>query len=604
MPPGARNALAVIDAGAGADPRHLPSRWLGRVNPHLDLPGLWLAAIVVHGPALRTWFAQDDVTFLARAMGLSPIPWSMSRPLFEGVTFRALHVLFGLDPLPFHLANLLLHLLNVALIHVIGRRLLESRAAAFGATLLFAVSSIGFTPLHWATGIVELQAAAFALGAIWLYILARERRSTPLLWAGAVSGLAAALTKENAAFLPLVLLIVEARCAGRTRPGVVTRFEPARLLPQTLLSGAFLAAYLATIRYEPFASGEAYARTASPAFLLANLATYAAWCAAPLDPFRDMVATAHPELLGAGLLVGGLGMLALWTQRRGKRHPEEVGAVALLTFLLPVLSLEYHSYLYYLYLPWAGACWLVAGVARRLARVERRLEWAMLVLAAAFVPLEVRNVWTREHARLGVYARDKTMRESELLSGAVRDLRAARLSPNTRVGFILVGPEEHIDLHGSEKSPRPAPTRSSSYLPLEAALRGGEALRVFVPGVELLGFARTVPPEWEDAQLFLCVNVGPLQPLGTGSLALAQVGELHLGSGQWVEASRLFARTRERGDTLAPATLGLAISEEARGNRPGFERYAREFLARWPGDPRATAIDWALRTNGSLTLRE
>ena len=32
---------------------------------------------LVHWPALRTFFAQDDVTFLARAMGLEPTPWSL-----------------------------------------------------------------------------------------------------------------------------------------------------------------------------------------------------------------------------------------------------------------------------------------------------------------------------------------------------------------------------------------------------------------------------------------------------------------------------------------------------------------------------------------------
>jgi hypothetical protein len=228
----------------------------------------------------------------------------------------------------------------------------------------------------------------------------------------------------------------------------------------------------------------------------------------------------------------------------------------------------------------------------------------MLLLAVAIVPVEARNVWAREHARMrGGYARDKTIRESELLRGAVRYLGAARFAPGTRVGFILAGSEEHVDLMSADSPTRAAPRRTTSYLPLEAALRGGEALRVFLPGLEMLGFARTVPREWEDAQLFRHVNAGSLQPLGTGSLALARVGEVHVADGRWDEAWRLFARTRERGDTLAPATLGLIISESFRGNRAESERYAREFLARWPDDPNAAAVDSALRTRGSLQLR-
>jgi hypothetical protein len=577
------------------------------VDPRLDLPALWLAAAIVHGGAVLTWFAQDDVTFLARAMGLSPIPWSLSRPLFEGVTFRVLHALFGLNPVLFHLANLVLHLLNTTLVYAIGRRLFPGRAAAFGAGLLFAVSSIAFTPLHWASGIVELQATALALGAIWLYLLARARRSAWLLWAGAATGLAAALTKENAALLPVVLLAVEARCACWTRPGTrqPAPFEPASLLPQTLLSAAFLAAYLANLAHVPFAAGDAYERLFSPAFLLTNLATYLAWCAAVLDPHRDLVAAAHPELLGAGLLVGFLGLLALWAQRKEKRHPEEVGVVAFAAFLLPVLPLAHHSYLYYLYLPWAGACWLLAGAAARLTKLQPRLRWAMLLLAVAVVPVEARNVWARAHARMSVgYARDKTIREAELLRGAVREIGSARFPPGARVGFIVAGAEQHVDLVNTDSPTRATPARTTSYLPLEAALRNGEAFRVFLPGVEFLGFARTVPREWEDARLFRHVGAGSLQPLGTGSPALAMVGAIQVANERWDDARRLFLRTRERGDTLATATLGLIMSESRRGNGVESERYAREFIARWPHDPNAAVVDSALRTHGMLQVRE
>src|SRR5213593_2161375 len=104
-------------------------------------------AAAVHAPALRTFFAQDDVTFLARARGIEPTPWSLARPLSEGWMWRMLHAAFGLHPLPYHLFNFALHLANTALVYVIGTRLLRSRGAGFSAALLFGASSIAFTPL-------------------------------------------------------------------------------------------------------------------------------------------------------------------------------------------------------------------------------------------------------------------------------------------------------------------------------------------------------------------------------------------------------------------------------------------------------------------------
>ena len=54
----------------------------------LALPLALAVAAAVHAPALRTFFAQDDVTFLARARGIEPTPWSLARPLSEGWMWR------------------------------------------------------------------------------------------------------------------------------------------------------------------------------------------------------------------------------------------------------------------------------------------------------------------------------------------------------------------------------------------------------------------------------------------------------------------------------------------------------------------------------------
>src|SRR5205823_5541705 len=246
-----------------------------------DLPLVLAVAALVHLRALGTFFAQDDVTFLARARGLEPIPWSLARPLYEGVTWRVLATMFGLHPVPYHVVNLLLHLLNATLVLAVARRLGLGRGGALGAALLFGAAPVAFTPTHWTSGVLELQVTALALGAFLLWLIGSERGSQARLWAGATLGLAAALTKESAMLLPLVLVAAWARTPPR-RPWRV-------LVPQSALSLSFVIAFAATLSSVHFAGSEAYARNFSPGFLLANLATYLAWCVSPYMAVPDAV---------------------------------------------------------------------------------------------------------------------------------------------------------------------------------------------------------------------------------------------------------------------------------------------------------------------------
>jgi len=530
------------------------------------------------------------------------------------LSFRTLYAAFGLNPIPYHAVNLAVHLLNVGLVYGIGRMIHGARSPACIAGLLFGVSSIAFTPLHWATGLHELQASMLALAAFALYLAGRFRDSPVLLWTGAVVGLAAFLTKENTVLLPLLLVIVETRLFRRaTSPapkqgspkeghrGASTSVWPV-LAPQWILGALFAIAYALTWHQVPVVAAAAYHTSLAPRFLAFNLGTYLAWSAWPVDPIRDVVATVHPERWVAGLALALVMLAALWTQRKAARHPEEVGIAAFILFLLPVLPLISHTYLYYLYLPWAGVSWWLGGT---LTRTAGRWYWgvvAIVVVLLGFTALEYHNV--RERARLRVHglARDKTLRESELLRNSIEDLRAARLPSGSHVLLVNPGQAGYFDVAGGDTSLRALPARQGAYLPLEAALRGGEALRVFVPGLTLDGFSTTIEEGEERAYAFWFKGNGDLDPLGTGSLALAQVGEMHASVEGWDEARRLYLRTRTRGDTLAPATAGLAFVESMTGHDPEARAYAREFIRRWPSDPRAPLIAAALRAPGPLRL--
>jgi hypothetical protein len=562
----------------------------------LALAPALLGSALAFAPALGTFFAADDVTLLSRAAGLESAPWSLGRPLSALLAWRPLYAAFGLEPRPYHAAQLALHLAATTLVYLVGFRLLASRRAAAAAAVLFGISSIAFTPLHWASSLGELMMAVLALAAFLVFLIGRARMRPPLLWAGAVLGVGAMLAKETALLLPVPLLIAAAR--GGSPPGG----EPARsawrtTLPQVTTALAFAAALLVTRGHLAYPGGEAYAMKFSPAFLALNLSTYLRWCVSLHEPIRDAVAAVEPGAWPVGLLVAGALALLLASQRGADRRPGEVGLAWFLAFLAPVLPLANHTYLYYLYLPWAGACWLLAGVGQRAARrwpgPLTRVLLALAVTAAAAA--EFRNVRAREQASAHGLPLDRTMRESRLLGNGVAGLRAAGLAAGDSIAFVNPFSSAHVDIASRETAPRAGPQRSASYIPFEAALRGGESLRLFLPGLRLLGFADSLPPGWSGAKAFFYDNDGTLTPLGSGLEAERRLGALCIQFGRWDLAERAFRRAQARGDTSADAAHGLLLALAGLGRDAEARWLAVTFVRRWPDDPRSAAIEAALR---------
>ena len=553
-----------------------------RVAPLLAFGVPLIAAVLVHMTAVRMFFAQDDVTFLSRASGIASTPWTLARPLSEGVTWHLLYAAFGLHPVPYHLFLLALHVANTALVFAIGRRLIGSAGAAWAGATLFGTSSIAFTALHWTSCLVELQVTLFALLSFLFYLRARDADSATWLVLSALSALAAVLSKESAILLPIVFLVAD------QRSGLFPR-NPRTVIPPALATLAYAAGFVVTIRSITYVGSEAYAMTGSPSFIAKNLATYLHWLVVILNPIRDMQATAQASSIPLGVVVAlaGAGIIAFTF--RSRQHPEEVGIAWFLTFLLPVVPLLHHTYLYYLYLPWAGACWAIAAVARRaMAFAPMPLAWTCLLALGGFVAIEAHNVRVREHALSGVYDADHIMRSSRVLRNIVHGLDSLAFAPGTRIAFVNPAPKRHQALAGTG-----GPV-IYSYLPFETALRNGETMKLFEPKLQILGVMDRVPREWEDAEIVLFMADGRLKKAGHGGAALTELAYNLLPLAVWAPADSMFRRARELGDTLPDGTFGLMATSHYLGHDDQMREFCREFLRRWPSEHRAALADTAL----------
>ena len=552
-----------------------------RLAPHLfALVPAWAAAAWIERRALGVFFTADDLVALARAAGMQNTPLSF-RPLSAALVPRLEYAVFGLDPTGYHAVNLGLHLAAAAGVYALAMQLGTGRGVASAAGFLFACSGIAFTPVHAASGMGDLLACVLLLGATLVHIHARVCARGIWLWAAAALAAMAVLAKESAIAWPLAVLAYERLSAPSPR-------SASAILPCVSMGVVTSLWLLAGHGGSGWVAAGAYGVEPSPAHLFTNLATYTRWCAAVGNPMRDLVAAADPASRAVGSLVLVAFAALIRSEWRQASHPIGLGAAWWLAFLIPVLPLAHHTYLYYLYIPWAGGAIAVAAAGAaifgRFRRVDTRTAASLAV--AVFVVAEGLGVAARERATLDSLPADRTLREATLLGHALPALGEAALAPGTAVGFVNPVPRVAFTLPRVAASLDAAQPERMEYVPLEVALRGGMAIELFAPGVVDSGFAVTIPPGWERVECFLYEQRGWLRRWGHGQEALMRQAELQAASGRWAAAESSFARVRSLADTVPAALCGQAVAFSRLGLASEAEAAARLFAQRWPGDAR------------------
>ena len=535
-------------------------------------------------PALGMGFAGDDITFLSRAAGLVPSPGGWTRLLSGPLAWKLQYRLFGLDALPYNAVRLILHLVATTLVYRCGLRLLGGRPAAGLAALLFGVSVVAFTPLHSASGIGELMAGVFALGALALIPVPARGRGRGRSWASAASFALAILSKEVAILAILPMLAARWEWDGGDFRGRLGRVLLG-LLPQVTVAAAFAIVLLAQARGGAYLGGAAYGVNLSPTWLIHHLLHYVRWAFDLRDPIPDRVAAAAGSLSLIGIGITVVIVTAITLTARRWRRAEAVGAVWFLALLALVLPLTAHSYLYYLYVPWAGACWCMASLA---ARAQERWpgRWTVAALAVGavlYAGVVLQDLDFRGRTERNGLPIDRTVRESLLVRNSMAGIRQAGLTAPDSIYFVNPFPRVRQTLTGDTSSA----SGVSSYVPLAGALREGETLRLFLPGLRQLGFAERIPEEWEQASAFFYDNDGTLLHLGRHAEAHRRLGGMFLEAERWTPAETSFRRALALGDTSADAAYGFLFAIAGQDRTVEATRLAKAFVARWPGDGRS-----------------
>jgi len=224
-----------------------------------------IATVLAYARTLSFEFVWDDVLLVARSQRLrewSSLPtvlashfWSevhegshYYRPLVSLSYFLDLHA-WGLDPLGFHLTNLLAHLATALAVLVLARRLTDNLLAASIAGVAFALHPIHTESVTFISGRTDVLSTLLFLLALLGYARWRDGGS-PLTLAGSLGAFFLALTaKEVAVTLPLILvlwdLLVASPDAAAKADVDVPRYRPlVRAAGRYSAYGAVIGLYL------------------------------------------------------------------------------------------------------------------------------------------------------------------------------------------------------------------------------------------------------------------------------------------------------------------------------------------------------------------------
>lgn len=203
-----------------AKPR-TPAAWASL----LALPAILILTAVVYSPALDDGFVFHDFIHIGAAATtpageyveriLDPADGGESlfdtgrlyRPVFY-MTFLVNHRLFGLDPFPYHVLSLCLHLLVVVCVWAFAQRLTQNAIASCVAAVIYGIHPIYVDVPAWITLINELLQALLFLAAVYLFAKSLEAkgRAGGLWLAGSVVAAALALAnRETGASLFIII---------------------------------------------------------------------------------------------------------------------------------------------------------------------------------------------------------------------------------------------------------------------------------------------------------------------------------------------------------------------------------------------------------------
>ncbi len=210
----------VTPAAAPAEPAGAPG-WVGSA---VTLGLILLVTAAAYSSSFANTFLNwDDPANVTQNPLIRSLSWQnvaawfttpllgMYTPLVY-VSFALDHLVGGLDPFAYHLTNLVLHLVNVALVFAAILALAKSRVAAAVAAALFAVHPMNVAAVTPVSVRSSLLYSCFYLAAWLAYIRHVQRGGRASIWLSFALFVLSALSKSAAVVFPLLMIATDWFC--------------------------------------------------------------------------------------------------------------------------------------------------------------------------------------------------------------------------------------------------------------------------------------------------------------------------------------------------------------------------------------------------------
>ena len=186
-----------------------------------------LATLLSFGTVVRNGFVNfDDNIFIYENESIRNFSVSGIFSFFTGnigqfpplvlTIFTVLYHFFSLDPLPYHVVNLGLHVLNSLLVFLFAYRFDKRMLAALVAGMLFGIHPLHVESVAWATELKDvLYSFFFLLGLLGYQKYRLEEGKRKYLLYSLIWFMLSCLSKGMAVVFPLVLLVIDYFILGR-----------------------------------------------------------------------------------------------------------------------------------------------------------------------------------------------------------------------------------------------------------------------------------------------------------------------------------------------------------------------------------------------------
>ncbi|MEK6775301.1 MAG: tetratricopeptide repeat protein [bacterium] len=364
---------------------------------------VWLAVLtiltfLVYLNTLSHEFLQnwDDTKYVTENLLIRGFTWKHLAGIFteqfvgnyapvQMLSYMIDYRIWGLNPMGFHLTNLLLHILNALLVFFLLFRFCRNRPASFIGALIFSIHPVQVESVAWISQRKNILSMSFFLASFLFYLrfLETHRRSA---YAGSLTLFGAALlTKSVAVILPPILLLYH---LIEDRPK--RRFREILAYPAPFIVAAGAIAVVAVLTQQKGGGIREFYGGGPFATFLTVLTIHLQYLRMILFPVRlsalydPPIQTTFfsPAVLPAVMVIGAIGLIFFRLYRKRSWASFWIGFyfIALLPVsqIIPIVTLMNDRYLYF---PMVAVAGLISHLVVYFERIRKNSQTHRIVAA-------------------------------------------------------------------------------------------------------------------------------------------------------------------------------------------------------------------------------